>query len=237
MKFPRWDDPDFRGGTMSRSALWLLQEVGEGNTFTKEAHRASFPGITQADRRLRDLRDYGWAIDTSASDARLATDEQRFVSAGIPVWEAGARAVHRSPLITAKQRIALFARDSYQCTLCGIGGGEDYEEFIGETATLVASRREVLTAGGAVADGFVTECKRCKSGSDGAPVDFEVVLQATQSLSVQDQEQLSRWIGNAGRERSALDRVWGLVRTLPEIAQNELHLAILSNEKLDRESS
>lgn len=53
---PRWNDPDFAAGTMVRAALWLLDEIGEGNSFTKEQVREAFPGVSQADRRIRDLR-------------------------------------------------------------------------------------------------------------------------------------------------------------------------------------
>jgi hypothetical protein len=65
MTLPRWNDRNLKGGTMIRTALWLVSEIGEGNSFTKEQHRAAFSGIAQADRRLRDLRDHGWVIPGS----------------------------------------------------------------------------------------------------------------------------------------------------------------------------
>src|ERR1700722_7484392 len=82
---PKWDDYGFSAGTMIRGALWLLQVVGEGNVFTKEQVRAAFPGISQIDRRIRDLRDYGWVISSSSDDATLSADEQRFIQAGTAV--------------------------------------------------------------------------------------------------------------------------------------------------------
>nr|BFE76826.1 hypothetical protein GCM10020092_101270 [Actinoplanes digitatis] len=91
MDLPAWDDPDFKGGTMVRAALWLVQVVGEGNTFTKEQLRLAFPGVSQADRRLRDLRDYRWSILTSTEDASLLAEEQRFLHVGVPVWDPAAR--------------------------------------------------------------------------------------------------------------------------------------------------
>src|SRR5450432_555568 len=89
MTLPGWDAPSLRAGTMIRTALWLISEVGVGNTFTKEQHRRAFSEATQADRRLRDLRDYGWVIHTSSQDLTLNSNEQRFVSIGLPVWERG----------------------------------------------------------------------------------------------------------------------------------------------------
>jgi hypothetical protein len=64
---------------MITGALWLAAEVGEGGVFTKEQVRQAFPGISQADRRIRDLRDYGWVIHTNTDDASLASGEQRLV--------------------------------------------------------------------------------------------------------------------------------------------------------------
>ncbi|MFE2423970.1 hypothetical protein [Streptomyces hokutonensis] len=84
------DLPDWRdthGGGLVLGALWLMQEVGQGNVFTKSQLRAAFPDIAQIDRRVRDLRDYGWVIDTSREDPSLDQAEQRFVEPGISVWD------------------------------------------------------------------------------------------------------------------------------------------------------
>src|SRR5689334_11816746 len=117
MTLPKWNDPKLQAGTMIRTALWLMTEVGVGNTFTKEQHRQAFAGITQADRRLRDLRDYGWVIRTSAEDVTLRAEEQRFVAPGKAVWSRGIRRDAASGQITAKQRVAAFAESDYQCTV------------------------------------------------------------------------------------------------------------------------
>ena len=58
MVMPRWDDANL--GTMRRAALWLVEVVGEGNSFTKSQLREAFPEVAQIDRRMRDLRDFGW---------------------------------------------------------------------------------------------------------------------------------------------------------------------------------
>src|SRR5687768_11563496 len=89
MSLPKWNDPSLKVGTMIRIALWLISEIGIGNRFTKEALRQAFPGVAQSDRRLRDLRKYGWVIHTNTEDASLKTDEQRLVAVGKPVWVRG----------------------------------------------------------------------------------------------------------------------------------------------------
>ncbi|THA37807.1 hypothetical protein [Streptomyces sp. A1547] len=89
-QLPDWTDQKM--ATKVRTALWLATEVGEGNVYTKEQLRAAFPDVTQIDRRVRELRDYGWVIATNRDDPRLTSHEARFVQAGDPVWEPGARA-------------------------------------------------------------------------------------------------------------------------------------------------
>src|SRR5688500_10774854 len=89
MSLPDWRDDRF--GTMIRSGLWLVTVVGEGNIFTKQELRDAFPGVSQVDRRVRDLRKYGWKIYANTEDAQLHTEEQRFVAQGVPVWDQQAR--------------------------------------------------------------------------------------------------------------------------------------------------
>src|SRR5579871_6280697 len=84
---PSWHDENL--GTMKRAALWLVDVVGEGGTFTKTQLREAFPDVAQIDRRMRDLRDYGWQIDTNREDADLGPSEQRFVERGAEVWVPG----------------------------------------------------------------------------------------------------------------------------------------------------
>src|SRR5262245_39376762 len=81
--------PDWRtfdGGATKRAALWLASEVGEGGVFTKGQLRDAFPGVTQIDRRVRDLRREGWIINTRREDVMLELDEQRLVHIGGHVW-------------------------------------------------------------------------------------------------------------------------------------------------------
>lgn len=84
---PSWQDSKL--GTMKRAALWLVQVVGEENVFTKAELREAFPDVAQIDRRMRDLRDFGWKIDTKREDIDLDANEQRYVQRGEPVWEPG----------------------------------------------------------------------------------------------------------------------------------------------------
>lgn len=220
MDLPAWDDPDFKGGTMVRAALWLVQVVGEGNTFTKEQLRLAFPGVTQADRRLRGLRDFQWSILTSVEDAALLAEQQRFVRAGVPVWDPAARrAAAPQVSMSAKEKLIALGSDDYMCTICGISGGESYADDVTQTGVLSVSRRPTLLPDGRETVMLITECKRCRAGSDGSPARADEVLAAIDSLDEDDRRRLRRWIVRGRRVVTPLDRAWNSYRRLPSDAR------------------
>lgn len=221
MEQPTWDDPA-AGGTMIRGALWLLQVVGEGNTFTKNDLREAFPGVAQADRRIRDLRDYGWIVHSSTEDASLLREDQRFVKAGVDVWDARAkRAAAPQKTVTAKERQAVLARDGYMCTLCGIAGGEPYPDDSVMTAVLAVSRRTVTGADTEDETTLVTECKRCRAGDAPAPLTVEDVLAKARGLEPGERRRLLRWMERGRRGATDLDRAWATYLRIPPDQRHE----------------
>jgi hypothetical protein len=217
---PKWNDPYLNVGTMIRTALWLVTEIGVGNSFTKEKHRQAFSGVSQADRRLRDLRDYGWVIHTNLEDLTLNSNEQRLVTVGLPVWEHGMRKKNKRESLTAKQRMAIFAENNYQCAVCGIAGGERYPDEPQMTAVLSISRREANIPTRHKESTFVPECKRCRSGAEDAAVDPHLLLADINRLDSADRTAFIRWA--KGGRRDPLDRIWADFRRLPAAAQDEL---------------
>ncbi|WP_228375159.1 hypothetical protein [Demequina iriomotensis] len=213
-QMPRWDVTD--GGSMIRGALWLLQVVGEGNTFTKNQLREAFPGVSQIDRRIRDLRDFGWVVYSNTEDARLTTEDQRFVRAGVPVWDSKARRdAAPQKAISTKDRQAVLARDSYMCTLCGIAGGETYPDDAVLTAVLGVSRRLVRHPDGTEELALVTECKRCRSGRGSEPISVADAVEAIRALDVHDQKRITRWMERGRRGTTDLDRAWSAFLAVP----------------------
>lgn len=210
-----WDDPR-AGGTMVRGALWLLQVIGEGNTFTKNELRDAFPGVSQVDRRIRDLRDYGWVVHSSAEDATLLREDQRFVSAGVAVWDSKARRANApTKAISTKERQVVLARDDYMCTLCGVAGGESYPDNAIMTAVLAVSRRMVTSDDGRPKQIFVTECKRCRSGNVPASLAVGDVVEYATELDLDDLRRLVRWMERGRRGTTELDRAWSAYLRVP----------------------
>ncbi|MET9778510.1 hypothetical protein ABZ023_30400 [Streptomyces sp. NPDC006367] len=227
MTLPAWDDPDLKAGTMVRGALWLIQVIGEGGTFTKEQIRNAFPGISQADRRIRDLRDYGWVMLTNTEDATLTAEDQRFVKAGVPVWDPAARrAAAPQKTFSNKEKQAIMARDHYMCTVCGISGGEPYQDDSNQTAVLAITRRRTILLDGSEETLLATECKRCRSGSDGSPARVDETLAEIKELDPGDQRRLLRWMERGRRGTTPLERAWNTYRRLPADAREELRSAL-----------
>ncbi|TQJ16354.1 hypothetical protein FB475_0448 [Kribbella jejuensis] len=213
---------------MVRGALWLIQEVGEGNIFTKEQVRRAFPGVSQADRRIRDLRKYGWNILPSNSDVTLHADEQRFVKAGVPVWDNAARhAASPDKLPSAAEKQAVMEQADHMCVVCGISGGEAYADDSNQTAVLFVSRRPMLMPDGAEVTTLTVECRRCHAGrSSTYKIDVGDVIESIAMLELDDLRRLRRWMIRGRKEVSALDRVWSAYLRLPAAAQEAVRSAV-----------
>ncbi|WP_052684339.1 hypothetical protein [Lentzea aerocolonigenes] len=108
MSLPRWNDPSLSLGSMARAALWLATVVGEGNKFSKRDLRDAFPGVAQIDRRMRDLRDYEWTIDTIREDSTLTYEEFRLVHIGVHVWSPKERRAAKPPNVDVARSRTLF---------------------------------------------------------------------------------------------------------------------------------
>ncbi|WP_030673947.1 hypothetical protein [Streptomyces rimosus] len=228
MVLPSWEDKKL--GTMKRAALWLVTVVGEGNVFTKGELRAAFPETSQIDRRMRDLRDHGWRLDTNREEAGLEPHQQRFVRQGEAVWEPGKGRVKAAATITATQRREIFARDGHFCRSCGISGGQTYPGTY-EAAQLDIARRPVQGPGGAADVQLVTECNRCRVGGRELTADLSSVLGAVRRIGPMERKILAGWMEKDRREFSELERIWASYRTLPEESRAQVR------EQLGLESS
>jgi hypothetical protein len=223
MDMPSWRDT--RLGTMRRAALWLVQEVGLGNTFTKSQLRDAFPEVSQIDRRMRDLRDFDWKINTNREDVELGTHEQRFVHQGAPVWEPGKAMRKRGVTITAAQRHEVLMRDGHKCRSCGVGPGETY---VGTdvTSQLDVARRSVRLPDGKTETQLVIECNRCRIGNRELVADLGELLSRIDRLPAIEKKILSAWVEQDSRGFSEIEDVWASYRTLPAAARQHVKDAL-----------
>lgn len=222
--FPSWEDENL--STMKRAALWLVSEIGEGAVFTKEQLRDAFPGVSQIDRRMRDLRDYGWKISTNREDASLSAHEQRFAKRGIDVWVPGKAIKTEADALTATRRRQIMARDGYFCRSCGIAQGEAFAGSF-ETAQLDIARRKIVASGDSEEKiQMITECNRCRVGGHKLAADPAKTLVAIQGLGRLERRVLAGWIAADRRDFTAIEQLWADYRSLPEESRAEIREAL-----------
>jgi hypothetical protein len=207
---------------MKRVALWLVSVVGEGGVFTKEELRQAFPGVSQVDRRMRDLRSFDWIISTNREDGSLDPFEQRFVKQGTPVWEPG-KATPRQGTIaigTGKRR-EVISRDGNMCRSCGMTPGATYEGTH-ETVQLDIARRQVRRPDGTTHTELVTECQKCRLGARDLVADLAGVLRAVDALPAAERRALAAWAEADARDFRDVERVWSDYRALPGESRAEV---------------
>lgn len=229
MTLPSWQNTAL--GAKIRTALWLEAEVGVGGIFTKARLRQDFPENTQIDRRVRELRDHGWRIDTSRDDPSLKQDEQKYVAKGAEIWIPGQASLpkHKSGLSPA-QRSKVLSDDGFLCRTCGVGVAEKYIDGPGISKQLGVARREVLLTDGTVDYQLETACSRCiTSGKE--PVDLDRTLAAVNALSLMEKSVLAGWINADRRTRGSLEVLWGVYRTLPAASRQKIRDAVDDNDQ------
>jgi len=201
---------------MKKAALWLADMVGEGEIFTKDDLRDAFPGVSQIDRRVRDLRDHGWVISTRSEDPELELDEQRLVTIGGRVWDAEYKSPIKREVATPKQRYDALEASDYRCLTCGIAAGDP---FLDDPLTVAK-----LTAVGSHELGWVAACQRCSKGG-AKPTSADAFTQAYSILSSAEKRTLGAWSSAGRREPTPLDRAWDLFKRLSGDEQPQaLHL-------------
>jgi hypothetical protein len=220
---PSWKDA--RLGSMKRVALWLVQEVGVGATFSKHRLREDFPDVAQIDRRMRDLRNFGWKILTNREDPSLDLHEQRFVEQGAAVWEPGKATRKPFSTVTAAQRHEVMMRDGHKCRSCGIGPGE---KFHGTeiTSQLDVARRSVKLPSGETEIQLVIECNRCRVGRRDLVADLGKLLKRVERLPTLEKKIFSAWVQEDQRSFSEIEDMWADYRTLPAEAREHVKDAL-----------
>lgn len=231
---PDYQDPAI-GGSMIRAACWLASVIGEGGVFTKEALRDALPGVAQIDRRVRDLRKYGWVIEEARLGPDLNANEQRLVKIGVHVWDKEARIEAAVPVISAKVREEVFFRDGHSCRRCGISAGERFDDDNSVTARLTAGHLYPDSLGSkATAADLITTCQRCNESLQQVTQNYASAEDLLTDISKLDEASLKRLslrVSNDIREVDQVDKIWREYRQLPGI-EREVFRSALENTRL-----
>lgn len=227
---PDYRDQTIRMGSMARCACWLASEIGENGVFTKAQLRDAVPGVEQIDRRMRDLRDFGWRIDESRMASDLQPDELRLVIIGIPVWDEKARRAAKREGISAKVRQEVFHRDGHACVRCGAAAGEFFDDQPGVRVRLTAAHLYPNTLGGkASAADLVTACQRCNEAiREETPnyLDEQQVISRMRTLGRADRAKLLQRMQTRRRESDKVDDIWRAYLQLPGVERSAVEQAL-----------
>lgn len=208
----RGDGPTGADGAAARAASWLRWNVNPGGRFRTSQLREVL-GIRQEhfQRRLRELRGWGWVYVSSKEDPELG---EECILEKYGWWPGSEDPRPKVASVSNKTRRAVFVRDGSRCVLCGRAAGEKYDDG-GRVTLTVGHLRASAWGGGSHVDNLRTECRRCNESvkSDtGTVLDPDAVLASVKSLKKADRETLAHWIEQGGRSRSALDVAFDQVR-------------------------
>jgi hypothetical protein len=221
---PDWRDEQL--GARIRVALWLAEEVGEGNRFNKQQLRAiTGHRIEQVDRRMRDLRPAGWVIKTYRDMAGLAPDELYLEKVGAHVWEPGQRSAGLRS-ISGKVRRQVMERDNHRCVRCGVCAGEEYPDEPGSAARLTLGHVDPHKHGSsAYVEDLVTECARCNETAKhltGMKFPPEQIWDRITELPKRSKQQMLSWMVADRRPMTNAEEAWAQYRQLPGVYRDDL---------------
>lgn len=213
----------------------FVASVGEGNKFSKLEMLYAVPGVSQADRRMRDLREIGWVIDNYKGNPTLKPDEYLVKKIGIRVdlGEKPPPSIGRKSISGPKRR-RIFDRDGNTCQVCFTAGGSEFADAPGRRATLTIGHIIPVARGGSDDDDNLrTECQRCNDESRDAtlnPPDKNEVLTRVRNVGGRaDKLELFQWMQRGSRPLTDKERVFTDWARLPISQRIEL-MAELSRE-------
>lgn len=212
--------------SISKVARYLGTVVCKGGVFSMNQVREAVPGVNQVDRRMRELRELGWRIDTYKTNPSLMPAELQLAEIGDRIWETKTR-THRIAGVSSATRRKIFDRDNNRCQCCGISVGEEYDMYPGRRARLTVGHYLPKERGGNPDDtsNMRTECSLCNETSRNltpSTVDVSLLRARLRELPRKEKEQFARWIATDRREWSNTEQLWALFRQLPTPARKEI---------------
>lgn len=201
------------GAAASREIVkqFLREQVGEGGEFSMQELRDYAPNVNQIDRRMRELRELGWVIDTSNSDPSLRPGVYRFTAEG-----AGTSV---RPVVNARVRRQVFERDQNRCVLCGTSAGQPYADEPSRACRLTVGHLQARSQGGSDSlSNYRTECARCNEPArnrTSTPPSIEEMVAQAMALDRASKRRLAAWLANGTRDFSPVEDLFARLIVLP----------------------
>jgi hypothetical protein len=186
--------------------------VGEGNRFTKLELFSAVPGVAQADRRMRDLREMGWEIAHYKVNRNLAADEYLVVKLGIRIDLGASRPPARRTITGAKRR-RILERDGMSCQVCGVHAGEPLPHDPARNAVLSVGHIIPVDRGGTDDDSNLrAECQidndATRNNSVDPPTRAAVLTRIERAGSLAKKMTIFGWMQAGRRTISDLEAIF-----------------------------
>lgn len=221
--------PEIRQSSVVRVAAYIA-EIGEGNKFKKLDLFSAVPGVSQADRRMRDLRTMGWVIDNYKMNPSLTPDEYLVRSIGIRV-DLGEKAPAARRTISGARRRRILDRDAHRCQSCGAVAGAPFWDAPERIATLTIGHIIPVARGGGDEDNNLrAECQRCndeaRDNSDDPETAAAVLTHAMNVGGLKEKRLLWGWMQAGRRAPDDKERVFNEWARLPHAQRHEVMNAL-----------
>lgn len=227
-----WPGKRRRFGDERKLAAWLAFNIEVGETFTMRQLRAELGDVVPNDaehlnRRLRNLRPDGWSIPSNLDDGNLRIGEYRLEvigwHPGIGEQRPGARGVSQG----VRRRV--FERDNRRCVICGVAGGEQYED--GAVAALTIGHRHPSARRGSSVDltNLQTECRRCNQPARDEVALYESLadlLPELRTMNRAEKTKLESWLLEGRRTRDRTDEMYDRLRRLTVTERADAEVAL-----------
>jgi 5-methylcytosine-specific restriction endonuclease McrA len=197
----------------------FIASVGENTIFTKMDLLEAVPGVAQADRRMRDLRDMGWTIENYKTNPQLRPEQYlvRKVGTRIDLGERRPSTARKS--ISGPIRRRVLEREGHTCQICGIIAGMDYFDEPGGRAVVTVSHILPLSDGGTDdEENLRTECTRCAttlSVDEHLPTTDQLVSLTQAADNLEEKERLFSWMAVGRRTVDATEQAFNEWARLP----------------------
>jgi 5-methylcytosine-specific restriction endonuclease McrA len=210
--------PEVRQSSVVRVAAYIAS-IGEGNRFRKLDLFEAVSGVSQADRRMRDLRTMGWKIDNYKVNPNLSPDEYLVRVIGVRI-DQGEKAPAGRKSISGPKRRRILERDGHACQVCGTAAGAEFTDAPGRSAMLSIGHIIPVARGGSDEDDNLrAECQRCNDESRDVSIDpptaGQVFTEAVNVGGIREKRILWQWMQAGRRVPDAKERVFNSWARLP----------------------
>lgn len=170
-------------------ANYMANKVGEVVT-TEELHDVARPGISYQ-RRLRELREEGWPIESHIDNVRLRPGEYMLIDN--PPTEP----VRFSRRISNRLRAEVLERNGSLCQACGLGPGDRYPDNKRKVVLHIGHIKDRAHGGQDTIANLKTLCARCNEGGKHLtqePPSWTWLLGRVKQAKIDDQRKVLEWL-------------------------------------------